>query len=347
MSSRSNLKLVFIVAFLVLAIIANGACFALLTNDNYSLITVNDRGVDSTIYNGDVAIAVGDALGVVVQEDGCVEYSGTSSSSSSSMPSDMTIVIYCLVGLNVMLVVTGILLYFVVANKMEGDRTAMAAFGGVLAAFLAICVVVSISVFVYITRKPAEPEIRVHAPIIYLYDEQSREANVKLRLNGELTCTYPSYDAETGWVVKTSPEGILTDANGRQYEYLFWEADMEFEPDLSQGFCVAGADSAAFLENALSSLGLSDTEANAFIMYWLPKLEENPYNVITFQTSAFEEAADLEVSPMPDTVVRVNMLFYASEEVVEIEPQDLSSMNPGLNEREGFVLVEWGGEELK
>ena len=342
MSSNSNLKLVFLVAFLVLAIFANGACYALLTSDNYSLITVNDRNGDDYNYNGDVAIAIANVIGEEYEADSCTG----ESASTSSTPSDSTIVIRCMIGLNLMIAVTGVLLYFVVANKREGDRGAMAAFGSVLAIFLAACVFICISVFNYITLEPAKPVVRVHAPIIYLYDEQSREANVKLRLNGELTCTYPAYDAETGWVVKTSPEGVLTDGTGRQYEYLFWEADLQFTPDLSQGFCVAGADSAAFLEKALFSMGLSDTEANAFIMYWLPELEAHPYNVISFQTSAFEEAAELDVAPMPDTVVRVNMVFYASDEFVEIEPQDLAAMNPSLAEREGFVLVEWGGEEL-
>gem|GEM_PF-4445604 len=81
-------------------------------------------------------------------------------------------------------------------------------------------------------------------------------------------------------------------------------------------------------------------------MYWLPQLEENPYNVIAFQTENYEMAAKLDVDPLPDTVVRVNMLFYGSAEYVEIEEQDLSKMNPSLQEREGLVLVEWGGGKL-
>lgn len=31
---------------------------------------------------------------------------------------------------------------------------------------------------------------------------------------------------------------------------------------------------------------------------------------------------------------------------VNIEEQDLTSMNPDLSERKGFVLVEWGGGNL-
>ena len=40
------------------------------------------------------------------------------------------------------------------------------------------------------------------------------------------------------------------------------------------------------------------------------------------------------------------MLFYGTDEYVEIEAQDLTSMNPSVSEREGFVLVEWGGGKL-
>ncbi len=198
-------------------------------------------------------------------------------------------------------------------------------------------------------RQPGKIVGEVHyaAPIIYLYDEQEREATVKLDLNGDLTCTYPKYNEESGWVVKTSADGVLTDSTGRQYEYLYWEADIDMVPDLSKGFCVRGEDSAAFLEEALSDLGLTDTEANTFIMYWLPQLEENPYNVISFQTETYENVAKLNVDPLPDTVVRVNMLFYGSDEYVEIEAQDLTSMNPSVSEREGFVLVEWGGGKLE
>ena len=196
----------------------------------------------------------------------------------------------------------------------------------------------------FVEPAPTYEEWYIHAPIIYLYDDECREATVKLDLNGELTCTYPTYN--DGWTVKTSPDGTLTDANGRKYEYLFWEADLNMEPDTTRGFCVKNSDTAAFLEEALAELGLSDTEANTFIMYWLPVMEENPYNMIYFQTDVYENAAKLEVTPTPDTIVRVNMFFQASDEYVEIEEQDLSSMNPSLDERKGFVVVEWGGEYM-
>ena len=249
--------------------------------------------------------------------------------------------------INIVLVVTALFLYVILSN-VEVRRFGIGSFASIaLAAFLIGAGYVSYQYYKSISQ-PGKivGEIHYNAPIIYLYDDLEREATVKLDLNGELTCTYPRYNEETGWVVKTSSDGVLTDKSGRQYEYLYWEADIDMEPDLSRGFCVKGEDSVEFLEKALSDLGLSDTEANAFIMYWLPQLEENPYNVITFQGETYENVAKLNVDPLPDTVVRVNMLFYGCDEYVEIEEQDLSSMNPSVSEREGFVLVEWGGGKL-
>ena len=80
-------------------------------------------------------------------------------------------------------------------------------------------------------------------------------------------------------------------------------------------------------------------------MYWLPQMEKNPYNVICFQKDAYENSVGLDVQPAPDTIIRVNMYFYPSDEYTYIDEQDLSSMNPSVEERQGLVLVEWGGEE--
>ena len=111
--------------------------------------------------------------------------------------------------------------------------------------------------------------------------------------------------------------------------------------DFSKGFCVKGKESAAFLEKALDEIGLNEREANEFIIYWLPILEENEYNVISFQTENYDESAKLEITPTPDSVLRVFMSFYASEEYVEIESQSFD-----VFERSGFTVVEWGGGEV-
>lgn len=59
------------------------------------------------------------------------------------------------------------------------------------------------------------------------------------------------------------------------------------------------------MEGALEQLGLTRREANEFIVYWLPHMEQNPYNIISFQTDAYTNAAELKVSPEPDTLIRV------------------------------------------
>ena len=262
------------------------------------------------------------------------------------LSSDMRYIGELLFILNAVLIGTAILLYLVIVSA-ESRRYILSSLSTVLMVAFLVGAVYGWHLYYKTISRPGEiTEYHYNAPIIYLYDDLEREATVKLDLNGQLTCTYPLYNEETGWIVKTSSNGVLTDRNGRQYEYLYWEADVDMDPDLSKGFCVRGEDSAAFLEKALSDLGLTDIEANAFIMYWLPQLEENEYNIISFQSEAYENVAKLDVDPLPDTVVRVNMLFCGSDEYVEMEEQDLSEMNPSVSEREGFVLVEWGGGKI-
>lgn len=177
-------------------------------------------------------------------------------------------------------------------------------------------------------------------PVIYLYPEKETDVTVKLDYDGELTCTYPAYNE--GWTVTASPDGTLTDADGQTYNYLFWEGKDNIEYDFSQGFCVAGGDTAAFLEDALSQLGLTRQEANEFMVYWLPRMEENPYNLIAFQTDAYTDAARLTIDPAPDTLLRVFMAWKPLTDPVEISPQELTA-----SERSGFTAVEWGGCQVK
>lgn len=177
-------------------------------------------------------------------------------------------------------------------------------------------------------------------PVIYLYPETETRVSVKLNFDGKLTSTYPEYGE--GWTVDAAPDGTLTDPNtGRSYYCLFWEGIGETEYDLSTGFCVAGEDTADFLEGALAELGLTQREANEFLIYWLPRMEGNSYNLISFQTTAYTDSAQLTIDPAPDTVLRVFMAWKGLTERVEIEPQYLESP-----ERTGFTVVEWGGTEL-
>ena len=187
---------------------------------------------------------------------------------------------------------------------------------------------------------PREEMVAEEKPVIYLYPETETRVTVKLDLSGELTCTYPDYDG--GWVVTAAPDGTLTDEHGRTYNYLYWEGEVANGFDFSKGFCVAGSDTAAFLEDALDRLGLTRREANEFLVYWLPRMQDNPYNLIAFQQEAYTESAKLTVSPRPDSVLRVFMAWKPLARPVDVPAQTL----PGF-ERRGFTLVEWGGAEVR
>lgn len=177
-------------------------------------------------------------------------------------------------------------------------------------------------------------------PVLYLYPEEETEVSVRLDYDGELTCTYPAYDG--GWTVTARPDGTLTDADGQTYNYLYWEGVTRTEYDFSRGFCVPGGETAAFLEDALSRLGLTRREANEFLVYWLPRMEPNPYNLIAFQSEAYEDSARLTIDPEPDSVLRVFMAWKPLEAPVELPAQDLPAFA-----RSGFAAVEWGGAELQ
>ena len=180
----------------------------------------------------------------------------------------------------------------------------------------------------------------VAKPVIYLYPEKTTDVQLNLDYKGKLTCTYPKY--ENSWQVTAQPDGTLTDNNGQTYNYLYWEGITNIEYDFSKGFCINGEDTAAFLEESLEILGLSRKEANEFIVYWLPLMESNPYNLISFQYETYTDIAKLEVTPKPDTMLRVFMAWKPLTEEIEIKPQSLVT-----TERIGFTVVEWGGSKVE
>ena len=185
------------------------------------------------------------------------------------------------------------------------------------------------------------PLLLAAKPIIYLYPQVPTVCSVKLTLNGALTCTYPEHGTD-GWQNFTAyPDGTLIFPDGKEYYALYWEGVQYGDWDLSKGFCVRGEDTASFLEWALAHQGLTPREANEFIVYWLPRMQENTYNVISFQTDTYTHGAVLDISPAPDSLLRVFMTYYASDVYVDIAPQSFTPFT-----RQGFTVVEWGGSEV-
>ena len=191
--------------------------------------------------------------------------------------------------------------------------------------------------------RPPSSRPTYEKPIIYLYPEEEMTLTVKLGNPEKITCSYPKYK-ETGWNVTAYSDGTLIDnETGRTLYSLYWEGVDTKDIKFDNGFCVKGEDTIKFLEEKLEVLGLTDKEAEEFIVYWLPKLEENKYNVIRFEEKEIiDEKMPLEFSKKPDTVIRVLMEFKPVDEFVDIPEQTL--VTP---QREGFVAVEWGGTEVK
>ena len=184
--------------------------------------------------------------------------------------------------------------------------------------------------------------IQSEKPIIYLYPTEETEVTVKVGNPENLTHTYPKY--ENSWEVIAKPNGDLIDLKtGRNLYALYWEGINTIKPNMTEGFIVKGEDVVEFLEEKLEILGLNEREAEEFIVYWLPKLESNKYNFVRFQTEEeINKNMPLEITPIPDTIIRILMEFKGLEEPIEIQEQELKTPT-----REGFVVVEWGGTEIK
>lgn len=124
----------------------------------------------------------------------------------------------------------------------------------------------------------ATEDVRFYKPVIYLYSPEKASVVVRLNVDGEITLADPPLDSGGAWRVSADPSGVLIDdASGRRYPYLFWEADGRVAFDMSSGSVVEGPATRRFLRGALARLGLSESEAAAFIEYWAPRMEGSAY----------------------------------------------------------------------
>ena len=181
-------------------------------------------------------------------------------------------------------------------------------------------------------------------PIIYIYPEEETKVNVKLGKPENITCDYPEYEEE-GWTVNAKPNGDLKYLKtGRNLYALYYESKATIDAKVQKdGFIVKGEDALEFLEEKLEILGLNEREAEEFIVYWLPILEENKYNYIRFETEEeINVNMPLEITPEPDSIIRVMMTYKGLDRPIDVEEQKLTTP-----ERKGFAVVEWGGTKIE
>lgn len=220
--------------------------------------------------------------------------------------------------------------------------------GKLLIILLIVCVFIVGSIIVYIkvfkvpVKVPEDPG--VYKPVIYLYPEEETKISVILGRPEALTCIYPRYN--NGWTITAHPDGTLIDEQtGREYYSLYYECNntKTYERNLKEGFVIEKENIVNFLEEKLAILGLNDKEAEEFIIYWLPRLQQNDYIYIRFQTiDEIEQNMPLSISQTPDTLIRVIMEWKGLNEYIDIKEQKLNSVT-----RTGFTVVEWGGTEIK
>lgn len=192
---------------------------------------------------------------------------------------------------------------------------------------------------------PSDFDFMLDKPVIYLYGYDGENVTVNLKLDGTITVPYPATSKQTASSVEWS--GNVKDGKinigDNDYRYLFWEGKIN-NPEWSfeKGFCVAGSDTLSFLETKLKSFGFNSQEIEDFVTYWVPQMKDSPYNVISFQTSAYTSKAKLTVTPEPNKKIRLFMAWYPTDTAITLPAQNFN-----IPKREGKTVVEWGGTCVK
>ncbi|KAG1844201.1 hypothetical protein DFJ58DRAFT_803181 [Suillus subalutaceus] len=117
-----------------------------------------------------------------------------------------------------------------------------------------------------------------------------------------------------------------------------------------------------YLDKSLKVLGLHTEARTSFITYWLPSILKHEYIALRFvPQAAYERAASLSISPQPDVVTRVCMLFKGiRKEHLEIWANaqmqaekdvawwvDVVGVDPArAGDANLFRVLEWGGMEV-
>ena len=165
----------------------------------------------------------------------------------------------------------------------------------------------------------------------------SVQLNIK---NSKFTTIYPKFNDKNTWNVKAKPNGDIL-IKDKTYPYLFWEANSYAPQETNEGFIVSEENAEKFLEEKLEILGLNEKEKTDFITYWLPVLLKNKLSLCSFQSKQFFDSFELNITPKPDSLIRVFLTIRKLDNPINIKEQKLVS-----NERKGFTVIEWGGTNL-
>jgi hypothetical protein len=176
-------------------------------------------------------------------------------------------------------------------------------------------------------------------PIIYLYPEKTQAIRVAVKPRGGVRYSTPKH--QEAWNVTADPQGrIRNGADGKTYPHLFWEGSLGILPRQDKGFVVEKSQVAVFFRRMLPQMGLNGVETDDFMIAWLPEFSQAPFYFITFfERDTIDATAPLEITPRPDTVIRILMDYRPLHSPIPVEPLKLAAPPP----RRGFAVIEWGG----
>ena len=180
--------------------------------------------------------------------------------------------------------------------------------------------------------------------MIYLYPRNALEVSVQPENDGEISCSYPSCGKE--WNIIARPDGTMTNLDdGQEYSCLFREYTAVGIPaeNPQEGFVVEGRETAAFLQETFSKMGLIPSEYNELILSWFPQMTDNPWNLIMVDVKVNSVPEELRILPEPDSVIQVFMSYKALDAPIDAEQPEVESLQ---RERRGFTVVEICGAEL-
>ena len=73
----------------------------------------------------------------------------------------------------------------------------------------------------------------------------------------------------------------------------------------------------------------------------MPVLLKNKLSLCSFQSKKFFDNIKLNVTPKPDTMIRIFLCIKKIDTLIDIKEQNLEK-----NERKGFTVIEWGGSDF-
>ena len=190
----------------------------------------------------------------------------------------------------------------------------------------------------YVTSNQVNSEnedVMVEKPAIYVYPEEAGRFQVNL-VFGEgvrLTASDPDYGA--GWDVFVAETGRIDGS----WDYLFYEIAMRGAPLIAEGWCLSWDELSAGLESITVAVGLTPAERDDFLVYWLSRLpRHNYYEIHPVFGSDLDAWVELDVTPVPDAVLRFWMFFRGRDTAAELPVPRIPAV-----ERVGTTVVEWGG----